>query len=326
MSLLIGPPIASEPFAMAAESTHNRNSTVQDSTLYRELLEDISLHCHHLEDKPEETPVAVLRALWFMAAGEPRSCKLALQGALPRLLPEQVAILQGLIAQRKHAVPLAHLTGRQNFMALELLSTPDALIPRKETEILAQAVIDKAQEMRQCKAQVTILDICTGGGNLALACAWHVPQSAVFASDISPEAISLARRNAQKLDLSHRVQFRCGDLVLPFDTPDFLGKVDLLISNPPYLSSTKAAKMDQEISQFEPGLAFDGGPFGVSILMRMLAEAPRFLHRGSWLGLEVGKGQGSAISRRLSGTSIFDHVETFLDSSGEIRAVLARRG
>jgi len=276
-----------------------------------------------LPDKPEETVDSTLRALWFAAASAPRSAQFALEGELPELRMENVQVLERLISQRLSGVPLAHLTGRQRFMGMEMLAGPDALVPRKETELLAQAAIDLTRESTSNGKTVTTIDVCTGSGNIALSIAQHVPGAAVFAADLSESAVELARRNAEHLGLD-RVRFSAGDLLEPFDTPEFLGGVSMLTCNPPYIASAKVARMSEEIAAHEPRLAFDGGALGIGILMRLIQQAPRFLVPGGWLAFEVGLGQGPALVKRLSGMPAYAAVTTSTDADGAIRVIMAR--
>jgi release factor glutamine methyltransferase len=279
-----------------------------------------------LPDKPEETPESTLRALWYTAAGQARSAQAALLGDLPPLDAAALVALDALIDQRLGGVPLAHLTGRQHFLDLEMLAAPAALVPRKETELLGRAAIDLACEIGQQSAEgATVVDVCTGCGNIALAVARHVPDARVFGADLSEEAVALARRNAAWLGLEQRVDFRAGDLLAPFDDAEFTGRVDLLTCNPPYISSAKVGQMAAETAAHEPRLAFDGGPLGVTILMRLLQEAPRFLREGGWLAFEVGLGQGPALVRRLKAAGSWSEVREIADDKGAARVVLARR-
>src|SRR5262249_20185013 len=150
----------------------------------------------------------------------------------------------------------------------------DALVPRKETELLARVAIEHANAIAAEHGSCRVLDVCTGAGNVALAIAHHAPASTVFGADLSEPAVELAKRNAQQLQLEGRVHFRAGVLLEPFRTEEFLGKVDVLPCNPPYISSARVTNMPGQISTHEPRLAFDGGPFGISILMRLLNDAP----------------------------------------------------
>lgn len=293
------------------------------STLYSDLRQRLAEGLQFLPDKPEETPDSTLHALWHMAAGSPRSAEQALRDPLPELDESGRTALESLLARRMAGIPLAHITERQRFADMEMLAGPAALVPRKETELLARAAIDLAQQLAAQQESITVVDVCTGSGNVALAVAHHVPRARVFAADLSEDAVSLARRNALHLGLADRSEFRAGDLLVPFDTSEFLGKVDLLTCNPPYISSAKVEHMPGEISGYEPLLAFDGGPFGVAILMRLLQDAPRFLRSGGWLAFEVGLGQGPALIKRLEKAAGCHEVRPLKDETGSIRALLA---
>ncbi|CAH0347973.1 peptide chain release factor N(5)-glutamine methyltransferase [Aquabacterium sp. CECT 9606] len=279
-----------------------------------------------LPDKPEETSASALQTLWHLAAGQALSIEAATRQPLPGLTAPQFLKLDELTAQRLGGTPLAHLTGRQHFMGLELLAGPQALIPRSETELLANAALNKLRLLAAERGNdpVMVIDVCTGSGNLALALAHGVPRAQVFAADLSEDAVSLAQRNANHLDLQDRVQLRSGDLLAPFDEPNFHGQVDLLVCNPPYISSGKLETMPTEIVGFEPRLAFDGGPFGIRILQRLMREAPRFLRPGGWLAFEVGLGQGPAVLQWLNKTGHYDTIDSVLDAEGQPRAFLAR--
>jgi release factor glutamine methyltransferase len=271
-----------------------------------------------LPDKPEETPEASLRALWLVAAGRPMSVVAAASADLPSLDESAVARLDELVERRIAGIPLAHLTGRQRFLDLELLAGAEALVPRRETELLAEAAIECAREAEA----PTLVDVCTGSGNVALALARHVPGARVFGADLSMEALTLARRNAERMGLA--VEFRQGDLLAPFESDEFVGRIDVLTCNPPYISSSKVGQMAEEIAGHEPRLAFDGGPLGVTILMRLVQEAPRFVKPGGWLAFEVGLGQGAALVRRLKGNAAFRDVREIADENGAVRAILVR--
>ena len=277
-----------------------------------------------LPDKPEETVDSTARALWFAAAGVPRSAVLAQEGELPGLSAHQQRALEELVSRRIAGVPLAHITERQRFMDMEMLAGPGALVPRKETELLAQTAIRLAQELSPTSDALKVVDVCTGSGNVALAVAHHMRRARVFATDISEDAVALARRNAHYLGLQDRVEFHCGDLLTPLATPELLGQVDVLTCNPPYINSAKVERMPTEISAYEPRLAFDGGALGISILMRLLQQAPQFLRNGGWLAFEVGHGQGPALVKRMQGMTTFCDVAGCEDSAGVIRVVFAR--
>ena len=296
-----------------------------ESFLFHDMSTRLTAGLSLLPDKPEETPDSTLRALWHAAADAPVSVQKAGALALPALDADGVERLRTLIAQRVAGIPLAHLTGRQNFMGLELLAGKEALIPRKETELLGRAALDVLQTLAAGRDEVIVVDVCTGSGNLALALASHVPQARVFGADLSSEAVALAQRNARHLGLQERVEFRAGDLLAPFDEPAFHERLSLLVCNPPYISSKKVDSMPGEIIGHEPRLAFDGGPLGIRIVERLTREAPRFLAAGGFLIFEVGLGQGPALLRRLAGNKSYATLKSFADEAGEIRVILAGR-
>ena len=288
------------------------------------LLAAFSRSLRTLDDKPEETPETALRALWFLAAGAPLSAQATSDHALCALTAAQDDQLQSLLHRRLEGSPLAHLTGRQRFMGVELLAGPEALIPRRETELLGMAAAALLTEVAAAQGQATALDICTGCGNLAIGLACAVPMTRILAADLSEGAVELARRNIAHVGLGDRVEVRQGDLLGPFDMPEFLGSIDVLVCNPPYISSGKLASMPAEITDFEPQLAFDGGPFGIRILNRLIQDAPRFLRPGGWLAFEVGLGQGPSVLRRLTAGGRFSDVRPLTDQQGDVRAILGR--
>ena len=292
---------------------------------FQEMMTRLSAGLSLLPDKPEETPDSTLRALWHAAADTPVSVQKAGALPLPVLDATGVTRLQTLIAQRVAGVPLAHLTGRQHFMGLELLAGKEALIPRQETELLGRAALEVLRPLAAGRDEVLVVDVCTGSGNLALALAFHEPKARVYAADLSTEAVALARRNVRHLDLEHRVELRAGDLLAPFDETGFHGRVELLVCNPPYISGKKVDTLPGEIIGHEPRLAFDGGPLGIRILERLMREAPRFLAAGGFLMFEVGLGQGPALLRRLAGNKDYTVLKSFTDAAGEIRVILAGR-
>lgn len=288
------------------------------------LLAQIQEFWQPLPDKPEETAEAALRALWCTACGEPISVARAHGRALPDLDGDKLERLRGLIERKRNGVPLAHLTERQAFMGVELLAGPQALIPRAETEILGHAALDKIRDAAEHSGAALVLDLCTGSGNLAVAYAYHERRTLVHAADLSPDAVHLARLNCVHTNLSTRIAVCQGNLFDPFESPEFLGACDFISCNPPYISAAKVKTMHPEIALFEPQAAFNGGVYGVSVLMRLVAAAPRFLKPDGWLGFEVGVGQGPTLSRQLAKNPNYSAVETFTDSSSQIRAILAK--
>jgi release factor glutamine methyltransferase len=281
---------------------------------------------HLLEDKPEETVDSTIRSLWLYATGYKVSAEGSLNIALPDLSEEQIEKLDQLIDLRLKGSPLAHLTNRQNFMGIEMISDKRALIPRKETEILGKNALDISLELSQKKnSQIKVIDVCCGSGNLGIAIAYFNENCKVYSADLSDEAVLLARENVDFLNLNDRIQVRQSDLLDSFENDEFYGITDLIICNPPYISSSKVLKMDSEISANEPALAFDGGMLGIKIIQKLITEAPKYLTVNGWLIFEVGAGQGEFISQICDRTGAYSKLNQFRDSSGIIRVISVQK-
>lgn len=288
--------------------------------LYRSLLTRLERDLEILPDKPDETPRNTLACLWALAVGRPLALSQADSAVIEDIDEAAQVMLSALVERRLGGTPLAYLTGRQDFMGIVLKSSGAALVPRRETEILARAALAHIDRLGMQSPR--IVDLCTGCGNLALAMAVHTPHARIWGSDLSAEAVDLARENAEFIGRTD-VTFFVGDLVEPFDNDEFLGTVDVLTCNPPYISSGKVDRLHQEIADHEPRLAFDGGPFGVQIIQRLLKDAPRLLRPGGWLLFELGQGQGDGWKQRLDRLSAFDEVIPYRDENGEVRVLAA---
>jgi release factor glutamine methyltransferase len=293
--------------------------------LYDELKTEFGQQIHFLPDKPEETIDSTLKACWQFAAGNPMSAEQAVKHPLPQLDDVQVKVLYELLEQRTKNIPLAHLVGRQQFLGIEFLSDKRALIPRKETEKLGQKALELSHQIAKNKDMVQVMDICCGSGNLGLAVAYCNPKVKLCASDLSEDAVSLAKDNRDLLGLKERVQVESGDLFAPFDHEEYYGKINLIICNPPYISSAKVKKMEEEIAVHEPVLAFDGGMFGFKIIQILIEKAPEFLDENGWLLFEVGLGQGDFIMQLCERTNKYGKIESVVDDLGNIRVILAQK-
>ncbi len=291
--------------------------------LFASCLEPLESSWQALADKPEENPETTLRALWFAAAGDPRSVQ-RIDSELPPLCDDARTRLLELVGERMKGVPLAHLTGRQSFLGLELLTSPAALIPRRETELLAESAFAKLREAVAERRSARVIDLCTGCGNIALVLAHWAPDATIFGADLSPAAVELARANADHTGLGDRVEFRVSDLFDAFDEASFHGTIDVVTCNPPYITSVKVDRLPEEIGRHEPRLAFDGGPFGMDIVLRVVTLAPRYLRPGGWLACEVGRGQGTFLAGRMRRSGSYDEVREIADAAGETRVMLGR--
>ncbi len=293
--------------------------------LFNQIKKELDTKLHFLEDKPEETIDSTLRACWHTASGSPISAEEAHKIPLRELTKKQINILYNLIEQRLNNIPLAHITGRQSFMGIQFLCDKRALIPRKETEILGRKALEISIDLAKEKKWVRVMDICAGSGNLGLAIAYHNPKTIVFATDLSHEAAEHSKDNISFLNLHDRVQAEQGDLFSAFEKEEHYAKADIIVCNPPYISTGKVAKMNSEISGHEPVMAFDGGMFGTKIIQKLLAEAPKFLLPNGWLLFEVGLGQGPFIKDLCERTGNYQQIEAINDANNHIRVIMAQK-
>ncbi|MFD5843283.1 HemK family protein methyltransferase [Streptomyces chartreusis] len=314
-----------EPATIAAPEPAEGSGGADAPGLYERMVARLRESGIFSADKPDETPQTTAAALWYAAAGTPRS----VGGAslpLPALSTGQQAVLDGLVTRRVDGEPLAYLTGRGSFMGLEFRTERGALIPRRETELLGGAALGLAGEIADAGSSVRILDLCTGAGNLAVSLAVREPRARVWASDLEAEAVAVAGRNAEFHSVTDRVTLARGDL---FGALERLspppGPFDLIVCNPPYMPSDKARSLPVEVGGFEPTAAFDGGDIGLSILYRLIAEAPRYLVPGGWVCFELGAGMGRVIEKRLAGHGTYGETRLVTDRDGITRAILARR-
>lgn len=205
-------------------------------------------------------------------------------------------------------------------MGLELETAPGVLVPRDETELLGQTALKLLGEGAAAEARV--IDMCCGSGNLACGLAHAAPALRVWASDLTDECVSLTRRNVDRLRLGSRVTVVKGDL---FDSLTSLeGTIDLIVCNPPYISSGRLAGASAHLLESEPREAFDGGPYGISIQQRVIAAATRFLKPEAWLVFEIGLGQERQVTRLFERAGKYHDLRSFQDSTGAPRVVAAR--
>lgn len=290
---------------------------------FEEYLELLSEELCILTDKNEETPLNTLKALWLSSAGISVSAVKSESYQLPELTISQNNKLEELIRRRLENVPLAYLTGKQSFLEMEFHSGPGALIPRKETELLAKTAIKILQELDLL--EVNVIDVGTGAGNVAISIASAVTNSHVYASDISEDAIMLAKKNAKLHNLSSRVSFFSGDLLQPLGHLELAGKIDLLACNPPYISSAKVSDMPAEICSFEPSEAFDGGAFGVNLICRLIADTKNMLCKNGYFVLEVGLGQAETLEKLLIKAGFYHSIKLINDEIGRPRVLVAQK-
>jgi release factor glutamine methyltransferase len=208
------------------------------------------------------------------------------------------------------------------FMGVELLVNAEVLAPREETELLGRAAIELLRERGD---DPVVIDMCCGCGNLGLAVASQIPSAQVWSSDLTEGTIDIARANVERLGLSGRGSVVQGDLFSSLVDPGLEGSVDLVICNPPYISTARPGGDRAHLLESEPREAFDGGPYGISIMQRLVSEALPFLKDGGWLAFEFGAGQERQTALLLKRTRSYSQIQFRSDDEGVPRVALAQR-
>lgn len=211
--------------------------------------------------------------------------RVILDGARP-LEGAELAKLRDLVRRRRSYEPIAYLRGEREFYGLKFRVDKRVLVPRPDTETLVDAALARSAHVSMSMRQ---LDLCTGSGCVAIAMARQRPTAQVFASDISPDALAVARDNALRLG-AYNVAFAEGDLFAPFAGKRF----DVITANPPYIPSPEIATLQPDVRDHEPRLALDGGEDGLAIVRRIVSEAPEHLVAGGLLAIEIGAGEAPA--------------------------------
>ncbi len=218
-----------------------------------------------------------------------------------------------LVERRVDLEPVAYLIGHREFYGLDFEVTPAVLVPRPETELLVELALTWVRQRMLDKLRVA--DIGTGSGCIAVAFAVNYRQAHIIGVDRSPEALEVAGRNVRRHGVADRVELREGNLLAPLTEP-----IDLLISNPPY---TVLREIDENVRLHEPHLALDGGPDGLDLYRRLIADAPTKLIQGGALLLEIGATQGAAVSSLAAVQFPNADIRIYQDLAGLDRVVAA---
>ncbi len=229
------------------------------------------------------------------------------------------ARLAAYVDRRKQRVPLQYVTGQSSFRYLDIKTDSRVLIPRPETELLVEAALSF---LRDLDAPL-VIDIGTGSGAIALSIARELPRSQVIAVDICPDALKMADENAASSGLGDHIQLVRSDLFKSLDQ-DLMGKVDAIISNPPYVESDSIKDLLPEIKDFEPAIALDGGRDGLLVIGEIVQESIQFLRAGGLMALEVGCGQAERVREIMGKTYAYTSIEIKQDYSGIDRIITAQ--
>jgi release factor glutamine methyltransferase len=237
----------------------------------------------------------------------------------------QRAAFRELVRRRAEGTPVAYLVGRREFYSLSFRVTPDVLIPRPETELLVVAVLDLAKEgLRSSNQQstISIADVGTGSGVIAVCLAKHLPASRVMAIDRSPTALAVARQNAKQHGVADRIEFVESDL---FAAVPPARQFDFVVSNPPYVSAAEFQHLPPDVRNFEPQAALLAGPKGTEVIERLIPQAAEHLRPGGHFLTEISPMIHDAVCSLLRNEARFELGPTIKDIARLPRVVQARR-
>ena len=236
-----------------------------------------------------------------------------------QLTADERARLRALVGRRAQSEPVAYLTGHKAFRDIELQLNEATLIPRPETETLVEVALEKLKEVKG--HTLSVLDIGTGSGAVALAIAHEHPTVHVVGTDVQFRALEMARLNAGRLGLSARVEFLVSDL---FDDVPPGALFDVIVCNPPYIADGDLADTPPDVHRFEPHVALLGGEAGMDFYHRLVPAAPPFLRTGGWLALEIAEDKASEVRAVFEECHRYAPIEVRNDLGGGPRVVAGR--
>jgi release factor glutamine methyltransferase len=226
-----------------------------------------------------------------------------------------------LVRRRAEGEPVAYLVGHREFFSLPFKVTRDVLIPRPETELLVVALLDAAKELGVRKPVLSIADVGTGSGIVAICAAKNLAKCHVTAIDVSSDALAIARANVETHGVGERVELVESDLFS--QVPD--RRFDLIASNPPYVSEPEMRELRADVANYEPHLALCGGPTGTEIIQRLVPTAAERLVAGGYLLLEISPMIDRQTHEIIKTHGGFDAPRTLKDLAGHARVVVAKR-
>lgn len=274
---------------------------------------------HTLDRAGVET--AAQESRWLVAhALELESHHLASKAQEP-VSAEQWAHAVSLASRRAAREPLQYILGTQEFCGLEFQVSPAVLIPRPETEVLVQEAV-RAVDLDK---ESVLVDVGTGSGCVAVTLATILGNVRIVAVDRSPEALAVAKGNAERHAVAEKIEWMEGDLLSALRERGMAGMVDIIASNPPYIAEADWAGLQPEVREFEPRSALFSGPTGTEFHERLLRESKEFLVPGGTLVMEIGQGQCAAVRQMAEHIGGYAPLRIVEDEAGIERVVIARR-
>jgi release factor glutamine methyltransferase len=228
---------------------------------------------------------------------------------------EEEINFQKVLQRRANREPLQYITGKQEFYGLDFIVTPDVLIPRPETEM----IVENALEILKLRQSARFCEIGVGSGCISVSILHNVPMSSAVGLDISEKALEIAKRNAEKHQVSEKLDLKISDVFSCLANEKF----DLIVSNPPYIPRRDIENLQREVRDFEPLNALTDGGEGLSIIEKIITDAPKFLKPRGFLLIEIGFGQAEDV-RRMFDAKIWKMIEILPDPQRIPRMVKAR--
>lgn len=222
------------------------------------------------------------------------------------------------LAERARGVPAQYITEHQEFWGMDFIVSPAVLIPRPETEHLIEAVLSHVDRTLLPTSPLHIADVGTGSGCIAIALARELPEAKIHATDISADALEIARANAARHHLETCIHFHKTDLLEGLPPESF----DFVVSNPPYVGESEADQVQLEVRKFEPRNAVFAGPTGLEVIERLIPQAKTALHPRGWLLMEISGTIVEGVKRMLSG---WDELRVVNDLQGIPRVAIAQK-
>jgi len=231
--------------------------------------------------------------------------------------PQAASLFREWVKRRSVGEPVAYIIGRREFFGLDFYIDSRVLVPRPETELLVEEAINYAKaylKANSSQKEITIADIGTGSGAVAVSLAANLPESQIYASDISASALAVALINCRKHNVTEQVILLQGDLLDPLSAP-----VNILVANLPYVTRAEVAQMSS--ARYEPALALDGGESGLDQIFQLCGQLKGKVLRGGCVLLEIGLGQDEAVTNLLKSLFPASEIESLTDLAGVHRAI-----
>tara|TARA_B100000519_G_scaffold194471_1_gene198267 strand:- start:627 stop:1484 length:858 start_codon:yes stop_codon:yes gene_type:complete len=232
------------------------------------------------------------------------------------VFPDHLSVFRQLVQRRKEHTPVSYLTNHREFMSIDFYVDSRVLIPRPETEILVEYVLDRTST----HGPISLVDIGTGSGAIAVSLAFNRPEWYIVATDISIDALAVAKTNATRHQT--QIEFRSGDMLSTLESVD--DKFDWIVSNPPYISSQDYKILPPDVRNFEPKLALASPPDGLQLIRILIESAPNYLKPNGRLAIEIGKGQRLDVEDFVHRSKKYQKIDFIPDLSGVARILVVQ--